>query len=168
MDTEYDDLTAALAEIFGAAGAGAPAARTPAPAPDDGPFGELIHSYSRAEALADGDLIEVPEELWRNQGFKHPVALTRAAWADAVAWDEKDNQRKKTIQDPTGRLWDVLTMAGHAARKAHGRVDRIPFQVLRTPREGRGRTPRLADLHLHVGPGDTPDPVLTILLPRED
>src|SRR4051794_19875161 len=123
METEYDDLMAALAEIFGAAGAGAPAARTPAPTPvDDEPFGEVIHSYSRAEALADGDLIEVPEDLRREQGFRHPMAMTRAAWADAVAWDEKDNRRKHAIQDETGRLCDVLTMAGHAARNAQRRA----------------------------------------------
>jgi len=53
---------------------------------------DLIHSYTRAEALADGTLIDVSETA-REAGFRVPVALTRAAWFDCVAWTAEDSQR---------------------------------------------------------------------------
>jgi hypothetical protein len=45
---------------------------------------ELIHRYSRAQAIADGVLIDVSEAT-KEAGFKFPVALTAAAWAQCVA-----------------------------------------------------------------------------------
>src|ERR1700694_4913366 len=42
-------------------------------------FGSVIHSYSRAEALEDGALIDVTSTT-REAGFLIPVALTRAVW----------------------------------------------------------------------------------------
>ena len=48
-------------------------------------FGEVIYAYTRAEAIADGVLIDVTETA-KEVGFRLPVALTAAAWADCVAW----------------------------------------------------------------------------------
>jgi hypothetical protein len=39
---------------------------------------DLIHSYSRAQAIADGVLIDVSATA-REAGIRCPVALTRAA-----------------------------------------------------------------------------------------
>ena len=50
-------------------------------------FGEPIDVYTRAQALADGALRDVTD-LARDAGFRVPVALTAAAWAEAVAWDD--------------------------------------------------------------------------------
>ncbi len=44
-------------------------------------FGEPISIYTRAQALDDGFLVDV-SELAKEAGFRFPVALTRAAWAD--------------------------------------------------------------------------------------
>ncbi|BBL79292.1 hypothetical protein RxyAA322_11460 [Rubrobacter xylanophilus] len=44
--------------------------------------GEPIHTYTRAEALADGVLVDVTETA-REAGFRVLVALTRGIWADA-------------------------------------------------------------------------------------
>jgi type I site-specific restriction endonuclease len=41
-------------------------------------FGEPIHSYTRADAFADGYLVDVTDTA-REAGFRFPVALTRAA-----------------------------------------------------------------------------------------
>ena len=51
----------------------------------DKPFDEveLISSYSRAEAIADGQLIDVTE-LAREAGLRYPTALTAAVWAGCV------------------------------------------------------------------------------------
>lgn len=123
---------------------------------------EVIHTYTRAQALADGALIDVTETA-HEAGFRWPVALTAAAWADAVAWDEDHGAH----QDVSGRLWDVLTMARLATQRG-GRGDRASFQVLRVPNTPRATRPTLTTLHLLCGPGDTGEPVLTITCPDED
>lgn len=128
---------------------------------------DTIHTYTRAEAIRDGVLVDVSETA-REAGFRWPVALTRGAHEDAVAWNAADS-RRQTWQDESGRLWDVLTMAKLTARAAaiHGEDARM-FGVLRVPRGGRGVRPRLARLVLRLGPGDLGEPVLTITLPGED
>jgi hypothetical protein len=81
---------------------------------------EVLFAYTRAHALADGVLVAVPVELAAEAGFRWPVALTAAAWADTVAWDEAIEARKPhpTGQDEIGRLWDVHTMTRLAIRAA--------------------------------------------------
>jgi hypothetical protein len=44
----------------------------------------LIHGYSRAEAIADGLLIDVSATA-REAGIRYPVALTQAVWERCVA-----------------------------------------------------------------------------------
>src|SRR4051794_12953462 len=68
---------------------------------------EVISTYSRAQLIADGGLIEAPAAITSEAGFLHPVAFTAAAWADAVAWNDKIEARKPegTGQDENGRLW---------------------------------------------------------------
>jgi hypothetical protein len=55
---------------------------------------DLIHRYTRADALRDGVLIDVSAAA-REAGIRWPLALTAAAWANCVAvpagavcWDE--------------------------------------------------------------------------------
>jgi hypothetical protein len=45
---------------------------------------DLIHAYTRAEAIADGALIDV-SAVARKAGIRYPVALTAAVWAKCVA-----------------------------------------------------------------------------------
>lgn len=123
-----------------------------------------IHIYSRAQAIEDGLLVDI-SEMANEAGFRLPVAITRAAWEDCIEWSEEDS-RRQTYQDPNGRLWDVAWMAAQAARRGQG--DRLAFQLYRVPRGGRSVRPRLVTLHLHIGPGDDPEPVITILQPGED
>lgn len=128
-------------------------------------FGSVIHSRTREDALADGELVEVGD-MAREARFRVPVALTRAAWVAAVEWGDD----RPEPQDEDGRLWDVLYMAGIAAGNAPGR-DRVTFRVYRVPNEDRGRqwnNPELIELALHIGPGDEAEPVVTIMLPHED
>jgi hypothetical protein len=89
---------------------------------------EVIFRYTRAQALDDGVLVAVPAALATEAGFRWPIALTAAAWADTVAWDEDTEARKPspTGQDETGRLWDVLTMTRHAEALSRYCVFRPP------------------------------------------
>lgn len=128
-------------------------------------FGEVIYSYTRAQAIEDGNLIDASVTA-REAGWRVPVALTRAAWADCVRWDDRDS-RRQTYQDEAGRLLDVLWMATIAARR-NCDVQAFRFQLYRIPRGGKGLRPRLVDLVCRIGPGDNGEPVSTITLPGED
>jgi hypothetical protein len=128
-------------------------------------FGEPIHTYTRAQAIGDGMLVDVSETA-AEAGFRVPVAMTRAAWADCVKWSETDSKRQ-IYQDEAGRLWDVLFMAMNAARRGGGRQT-LQFQIYRVPRGGRGTRPLLVELVASIGPGDLGEPVITIMQPGED
>lgn len=128
---------------------------------------EVISAYTRSQAIADGVLRDAGE-LAKEAGFRFTVALTSDAWADAVAWSKENG----ACQDETGRLWDVLTMARHAATAPRGQhADESPrraFSVYRVPNVPDATEATLLGLELHIGPGDNAEPVLTIGLPGED
>ena len=129
-------------------------------------FGDLIYSYTRAQAIEDGVLIDATE-MAREAGFKWPVALTAAAWADCVAWCDADNERQ-AYQDQSGRLWDVLFMASYAIRTAKNSDQQMPFDLYRIARDGRATESQRLTLKLILGPDDTGEPAITIMLPEED
>jgi hypothetical protein len=121
---------------------------------------EVIHAYTRADALRDGVLIDVSATA-RDAGFRWPVALTCAAWERCVAVPPG-----VACQDEAGRLWDVLFMLRCAvARQDGGRV--VPF-ALHVRNDNREGTPRLVRLKAVSGPGDDGEPVITVMLPTED
>ena len=129
-------------------------------------FGEVVYSYTRAQAVEDGVLVDAGT-MAQEAGFKWPVALTSAVWEDCVVWSDDDNCNKP-FQDQAGRLWDVLYMASHAIRTSKDSGDRIMFQLYRVPRHGCSMEAELVRLKLIVGPGDSGEPVITILQPHED
>ena len=129
-------------------------------------FGHVVSRYSRAQATADGVLVDVSERA-KEAGFRWPVALTQAAWADCVEWTE-ENSRRQVYQDEGGRLWDVLVMAARAAKADRGDGPVRLFKLWRVPRGGRGHLPRYTVLKMMIGGGDDGEPVMTILLPSED
>ena len=121
----------------------------------------LIHAYSRAQAIADGVLVDVTG-LAKEAGFKIPVALTSAAWADCVAvpHDAVD-------QDETGRLWDVLTVLRIASRESLKNRSSSEIRFTVSVRTGEV-TSEYIELKSICGPGDSAEPVITIMLPHED
>ncbi len=136
-------------------------ATTSAPPTLEDLFGEVISSYSRGQAIEDGELVDVTDTA-REAGFRFPVALTRAAWNAYV-----EVPRGVRMQDEMGRLWDILSMARFAIQRSRQGGDRLVFGV-HVRNDNRDRTPPLRQLRLVVGPGDTAEPVMTILLPSED
>jgi len=124
-------------------------------------FGDVIYAYTRAQALEDGVLVDAGEAA-KEAGFKWPVALTQAAWAQAVTVPAGC----EGFQTEAGRLWDVLNLARWAAKLGTlSGEDRVRFDVLRVVRPEESA---MLALDLHVGPGDEGEPVLTIMLPGED
>lgn len=129
-------------------------------------FGDVISTYTRTQAIADGVLID-PGNVAREVGIVWPVAITAEAWADCVAWTDADTKRQ-VYQDQSGRLWDVIYMASHAIRNCKERTNELSFQIFRVPRDGKSVESELMTLKLIVGPGDSGEPVITMLLPHED
>lgn len=121
-------------------------------------FGPVISRYTRAEAIQDGVLIDV-SEMAQEAGIKHPTAVTSAVWNEYVKVP-----KGITCQDEKGRLWDILNMFRFAAKKGKKGKDTLLFEVL----VKNNRKPKLVTLKAICGPGDTLDPVLTIMLPDED
>ena len=123
-------------------------------------FGEVIHTYTRAQAIEDGVLVDVTETA-REAGFKFPVAMTVAAWSELVAW----NDSNVACQDESGRLWDVLTMMRYYAKQGGSNVS---CDVLRVPNTARALKPKMAKFVMNCGPGDNAEPVITVMLHGED
>jgi hypothetical protein len=105
--------------------------------------GEPISIYTRAQALADGVLVDVTP--WASSGpdgmlggFTVPVAITRTLWA-VIDIDARDNphepywhtRARQGGESTRGRAHDVLWMAAVAARSAPDR-DIVRYPVLIT------------------------------------
>ncbi len=121
---------------------------------------EVIIVCTRAQAIADGVLIDVTETA-KEAGFKVPVALTAEVWSRCV---ELTPAAEKAGNDVDGRLWDVLWMGYIAAHAAPDRQEVI-YPVLVVTDSPR---PEQVDLKINCGPGDEGEPVITIMLPQED
>lgn len=121
---------------------------------------ETICSYSRARALKDGVLVDVTD-LAKEVGFTMPVALTQAAYGNYVTVPES-----VSCQDEDGRLWDILWMLRHAINTSDGATHFLGFELMvRNSDKQPAKTVRLRAL---CGPGDTMEPVLTVMMPGED
>jgi hypothetical protein len=120
---------------------------------------DLVHRYTRAQAVEDGVLIDASAAA-REVGITFPVALTAAAWARCVAVPPG-----VACQDEAGRLWDVLWLLRRAARDQNGPDVRLAVRVRNSNRTGM---PPLVRLKALCGPGDRGEPVITVMLPEED
>src|SRR5574343_697163 len=103
----------------------------------DSIFGDVISSYSRADAIEDGVLIDVTNEA-KEAGFKIPTAMTAGVY-DAIGNDEG-------IEGIKGMLTELFCSVRYA------KSDRVNFTFKDT------------EMYAVVGPGDTSAPVLTIML----
>ena len=121
----------------------------------------VIFSYTRAQAIADGVLIDV-SELAKQAGFCYPVAVTAGVWAECVAVPTG-----VTCQDETGRLWDVLQLLRFAIARQKLDGERVDFAV-HVRNDNRDGDPPLVHLYALCGPGDDAEPVITVMLPSED
>src|SRR5207248_1979762 len=121
---------------------------------------DLIHRYSRADALRDGVLIDVSETA-KEAGIRCPVALTAAAWERCVTV-----QPGVACQDEAGRLWDVAWVLACAIRRG-GSGAEVRFGV-HVRNDNRERTPPLVRLKALCGPDDDGAPCLTVMRPEEN
>ena len=125
------------------------------------PFGPVIYTYSRSQAVADGVQVEVTKTA-REAGITVPVFLTRSVFDSFVAVPPG-----VTAQDEAGRLWDVVWMLRFAIRKARPGAVRLPLALYV---RNDNRAARLVKLIATCGPLDIDDaqPAITVMMPDED
>lgn len=131
-------------------------------------FGEVIYSYTRAQALEDGVLVDV-SEMAQEAGFKFPVAVTQRLHAEVITPDPRAAEEGQSVD---GRLWDALYMLLMGIKGA------LPTKTYRTGVSQvteyqcyfvmNRRQRRLLTLKAVCGPGDEMEPVITLMLPSED
>lgn len=128
-------------------------------------FGEVIHAYTRIQAISDGELVDVSKAA-QGVGMKFPVAVTRSVWNMI---ETPDDVKAKWHQDTAGRLHDVVWMMRCAIPRSK-QTDRIVFRLfLATEAKGKPQDERhLKTFQAVVGPGDNAEPVITIMQMDED
>jgi hypothetical protein len=122
---------------------------------------QIIYTYTRAQAIADGYQIEVTKTA-DEAGIRFPVFITRSVFDNYVAVPEG-----VTGQDEAGRLWDILWMTRFAIIRSRPGADRLPVALY--VRNDNQRS-RLIKLIAVCGPldFDDPSPAITITMPEED
>ena len=118
-------------------------------------FGEPICCYTRAQALADGVLVDISERA-RRAGIKYPTACTHGVWSLIDCLPASDTDTLAGIVRDI-RLDHVLTAMLAAIRRGGVRgTDRVTFAALG------------AALWAQCGPGDAAAPCITVMLEGED
>lgn len=119
-----------------------------------------IHSYTRAQALEDGVLIDVTKHA-KEIGIRYPTALTAGVWAEAIA-------RPKAVE-LEGNRWEksrtkeLLELAITELETSPSKCVRLLYHVPVTLDDSKR-----IELRATVSPGDDGREVLTIMLPHED
>lgn len=138
---------------------------------------EVISSYSRAQAIEDGVLVDV-SELAREAGIKYPVAVSLGVFKVLAPWDDG---RESNINEPKegqalyglgqsfkGRAWDMLQIMRYEIRRSDGgdRIDFAPLFLM--GHKWTQDRPMPVKMYAVCGPGDDAEPVITVMLPEED
>ncbi len=116
-------------------------------------FGNPVYSYTRAQAIKDGVLVDLSQIEIIRQHWKHHMACTSTVWAII------EEALNTSGQDVNGIVHDISTMA-RMELGINRATNQVLFEVIIT---GKTHT-----LKLHVGPGDRGEAVLTLMLPNED
>jgi hypothetical protein len=124
-------------------------------------FGEVIYAYTRAQAIADGEQVELTDDLTQmaQQLYKYPIYLTRSVF-DLI---ERAVNNKRHCNDWKGVLWDILYMSQKTGRRLDPQTTQ--FTVIIT---GAARK-KYHTFLIQCGPIDidNPAPALTIMHPEE-
>jgi len=125
------------------------------------PFGPVIYSYTRAQAVADGTQVEV-SKVATEAGIRFPVFLTRAVYDAYVTVPPGVSG-----QDEAGRLWDLVWLLRFAILRARPGANRVTVALY--VRNDNHR-PKLVKLVATCGALDIddPQPAITLQLPTED
>lgn len=129
-------------------------------------FGDMIYGYSREQALNDGVLVSLDPKLCHEAGFKFPIAVSDHLWGVI----NPGNLETMPGQSITGRVWDLLWMFKLAISDPKNKgSDRLFYKLILLCR-GDGCPARLEEFNILAvcGPGDSGEPVLTLMFPEDD
>jgi hypothetical protein len=128
---------------------------------NESPFGHVIYSYARAQAVADGVQVDV-SKVAAEAGIRFPVFITRTVFDSFVTVPEG-----VTGQDEAGRLWDIVWMLRFGIIRSRPGCDRIPVALYV---RNDNRAARLVKLIAQCGALDIddPQPAITVMMPDED
>jgi hypothetical protein len=121
-------------------------------------FGEVVYTYTRAQAIADGFQVDVSQTA-KEAGILFPVFLTRTVYDAHVTVPPGVE-----AQDEAGRLWDILTMVRFAIYKAQPDQSRLHFALYV---RNDNRRAKLVKLIATCGPVDIDNSKPAITTPRQ-
>ena len=124
-------------------------------------FGEPISTYSRAQAIEDGVLVDLIQDKMAEvarQHYKYPIACT----ASVFGIMERAVSNKRHCNSFAGVLHDMLWMSRVAPTIMDEQTRSFRVKIVGASRKS------MYDFKMVCGPGDEGEPVLTIMLPNED
>ena len=122
-------------------------------------FGPVISSYSRAQAIADGVLVDISDTA-RAAQFKVPVAMTAALWARCIETPARVSRKVELVW-----TWNLLYRVHWAIQVGDRSSSRVAVEW--DVPDGDGKTERVQFVAA-IGPGDDAEPVITLMLHDED
>lgn len=131
----------------------------------------IIFAYTRKMALVDGVLCELKEAP--HQGFKIHTACTERVWASLIAWPFATNKEgMQRIREEALLRAAFLSVRTKIQMERAGvpdaQPDRCDFHVQAVIYDEGEPVTRDVQLYMMIGPGDTPEPVATVMFPDED
>ena len=121
----------------------------------------IISCYTREMALEDGQLVDLSEADGAKGHFKFPLACTAAVWA--LIEKACGIEYGKDCNDLAGVLHDICWMSKSPCAKALDPTTRVFPVIIALDGKQVEHTFKIV-----CGPGDTPEPVLTLMFPEED
>jgi len=127
----------------------------------DEPFGPIIYSYTRTQAIADGTLADITD-IAKDAGFRYPTAVSTHLYHEVLNPSESLAAQGQSL---LGRIWDMLTIL-RLSIKSQPDTSWLTFSPLfvMTP----DTSPAPITIISTVGPGDHGEPVITLYLPEDD
>jgi len=121
---------------------------------------EAVSIYLRASALSDGVLVDV-SPLAKEAGFKWPVAVTDHLYHGYIV---PALDLASVGQSISGRLWDVFSVL-RAAISTGKDLSSLNITVCFLMSPNASLEP--VEILAVAGPGDSGEPVITIMLPED-
>ena len=121
---------------------------------------EVIHRYTRAQAIADGLLVDVTAKA-RTCGFTVPVAMTATLLADCEGWAEGAEWGRGEPTPEQFVQW-LLCFVCETIRASRAiNTDRLTLPLAHFAGCQKSSV-------IHIGPGDDAEPVITLMYPGEE
>lgn len=124
----------------------------------------VIHTYTRAQAIADGMLIDVTP-MAVDAGITLPTVVSANLYHGHIVPPANMVDLGQSIE---GRLWDVLMVLRASARQAEENRIEFPVDFVSGRRSNGSPTVEAVRVIAMVHPGDAGEPVITIMLPGDE